>query len=1356
MARLSLSFLGPPRIEIDGQSVGLDTRKAIALLAYLAVTDEAVSRDAAVTLLWAKYGRSQGQAALRRTLSTLRREMKADWLSIEREKIGLCRTADVWVDVARMRELLAQSAGHRHGTLGVCRGCLVPLNEAARLFRGDFLLGFTLKDSLAFDDWQFFLTEDFRLQHASTLDRLALCLAAAGDHENALACARRRLELDPLDESAHQRLMQHYAWAGNRSAALRQFEECTALLRREMESLPGEEIGFLAESIRRGHTPDLPAFDDVPVENAPAPTALRRATDRSSPVAGGSESAFRPLRQEPAETEGAEATVVVARPARRSDPPAEVEKAFPRLFAEGIAKYRGRILHASGIEEIASFSDRILTESNPELAVRAALEIAEGAASAGFAAKIGIATGPAFGLSASEGSSEQPRPSGRAVLLATLLAERSAPGEPLISESTYRLTREVFSFGEPPAQEVSATLQPTVYSVRGLAPLSRKTRGIEGTRPPLVGREEELQKLIAAYEKSADGRGQVVIVTGEAGIGKSRLIAELHDCAANALADPKPLWLEGRCLAPTIAVGYWPIVDALRALVTQRGPLEQILAGMARDGRLEDEEASKMAAVLSGLAKMSPGDAPGGHEVQPRQMKERIFAAIQSLFRAIASVAPLVLVFEDLHWADELSLELIEALMVFLRGSPALLACVYRNDPVHKSLHLAAAAARRRPGELLEIRLREMTSEESERMLDALLPDATLSASRRRQILDRCQGNPYFLEEVVRALSGESAAQVSLEAGTGDLPPSRPATGGSAAGALAAGPCPEGAGRAVPEGVKAVVLGRYHALTTPQRETLACAAVIGRVFRKRLLELAMSSGDLTSVLDELEDRELLFVERTLPEIEYSFKHVLAQEAVYEDMTQSVREELHRHVARAYEQKSAGAPEEYCEELARHYDLGGVAEKAIEQYFRSGVKAGGLYANEAAVSHLSRGLELLRSDFRAPDARPSEIDFLIALGVPLVLIRGHFSAEVENLYLRAREIGRESATPDQLFQVTLGLHRLYFSRGEHRKTSEVDEEMIEIGRRLHDPILTSRAHMMLAETLFTMGDFPGVLLHAESGSDLYQPGEHRTHLLKFGNDTGVGALLLKAEAEWGLGFPDRALKTVSSAVDRSREISHPFTMVFALYMASFVAFMRREPERAVTWAEECTEVARRERFPLYMGFGPVVQGWALGMLGEVDRGVQSVREALSILPPGLPFRIAYAAMLAELHWKAGRFEEALASLDTGFEVVRNSDAHLWEPELNRLRADIGLDAGEPEVDAERWLQRALKTARHQASPSLQLRAAIALYRLKQRGGRPDADRARERLAAIYRDFTEGFETADLVDARRVMDEAGDAP
>jgi len=448
--RVRLAFLGTPWIECDGVPAQLDTRKAVALLAYLAVGDGPASRESLVTLLWSRYGRAGGHAALRRTLSTIRSALGRDVLATERENVGLSAAEGLWVDILHFRQLTARSAAHAHGERGVCRDCLPILEEAARLLRGELLAGFTLKDSLDFDDWQFYATEKIRTQAAHLLDRLVTGKAALGEYGAAIGYALQRLGLDRLDEAAHASLMRLHAWDGNPAAARQQFNELRDLLATELDSDPQEETIRLAENISQGLLPRPPGL--VPAD-------------------GGSARLLAPATF---------ATVLIMR-----------AEALQTRTTEVIRKYHGRVAESSGTGFLAVFDDGRYVESNPELAVRAGLELR----SVERNLRGAVATG---------GQAD------RLVPLARLLAERAPAGSLLSDELTYHLTREAFLFHSARPGRIGAFL------VGGVAPVSRKSRGSANTLTEMVGREEETAKLSRAFEKAVTGKGQVVVITGEA------------------------------------------------------------------------------------------------------------------------------------------------------------------------------------------------------------------------------------------------------------------------------------------------------------------------------------------------------------------------------------------------------------------------------------------------------------------------------------------------------------------------------------------------------------------------------------------------------------------------------------------------------------------------------------------------------------------------------------------------------------------------------------------------------------------------------------------------------------------------
>ena len=1288
MARVRLAFLGPPLIELDGAPVHLDTRKAVALVAYLAETAEPVSRDTLVTLLWSRYGRAGGHAALRRTLSTLRSALGKGLLDAERETVRLVQSPDLQVDISRSRDLLALCGSHAHGRQEICRGCLPVLSEAAGLFRGEFLAGFTLKDSVDFDDWQFFTTEKYRLEAVHMLDKLVLCHAAAGDFGSAISFAHRRLGVDRMDESAHAMLMRLHAWGGNRAAASHQFEECRRMLGEELDSPPKESTVRLAEAIARGEPPEIPVFASEWAEREKA-------------------SAAEPF------TESAFSTVLAV-----ATPPAG------EGYGETIARYHGQLIESSESGFLALFGDGRFLESNPELAIRAALEMREVAGESSHPIRGAVTTGY---LSRAAGESTL-RFAGRAVPLARLLAERAPEGALLVDQHTYRLTRDAFSFA-PVAEGRRSSGRPT-FGVLGLAPVSRKSRGPFGPHSEMIGREEEAARLTHAFERTAGGNGQVVVITGEAGIGKSRLVHELYHRVSDTLATGGVRWLEGRCLSPKTNIGYWPFIDMIGVLDAEqrarttgedetesfsRESLDEILAQKADGGP------GRVRSLVSAADELLGHWRAGPHRQEidqwgPEQVKHRAFNAVTLLFRELSRQVPLVLVFEDLHWADTLSLDLIDSLLDSSRGLRIVLVLVYRIDPDHRSRILASSAARRRLDELTEIHLREITREEGSQMLDALVPAESLPASVRESILQSCRGNPYFLEELARATAtGFQEAE--------ELPPPDPSAGEANRSTLS-------------QGIKSVVLSRFFNLSETEQEVLSHAAVIGRVFLRRLLALAVERDDLGAILEDLEDRELLFIERSVPEVEYSFKHALTQEAVYESISVEDRLRLHRKAAHAYQRLSPSARTEYSESLAYHYDRGKEVEKAIDFYYVSGEKARQGYANSAAVAHFTRGLELLRASPQGAVSLDRELEFLISLGVPLVLAKGHQDPTVEAVHLRAKAICEERGSPLQRFLVNLGLNRHY---SYSRQRLHYGQQMLDIARGMGDERLISRAHGMLAESFFYFGDFPEMRAHAEAGQAHCQPAGSSLDLIQFGNDTSAIVMITRSLALWGFGFMTQSAEVMQEDLTRARTLGHAFTLCMVIFYACLLSFMRREQHEARPLSEELFSLAQREGFALYIGYGLVLRGWSGGDPRLIRRGIEML--------PRHPFPCAYACMLAELYLADGRTDSAIETLDNALTQVRETHLHLWEPEVHRLRGEAGRVAGEPDEDTDRWFQRSLRLSQKQKAKCLELRATMSLYR---RGLQSGSTALRGQLEALYGSFTEGRASADLSEARRLLD------
>ena len=802
---------------------------------------------------------------------------------------------------------------------------------------------FGLKDSPDFDDWQVQQGEVLRSELSTTLEMLAQGYATHGDLESAITYARQELALDRLNEAAHAQLMRLYAWSGRRPAALQQYQECARMLQEQLGVAPQDSLIALRDAIRSGGLPRPASVAEDTVATPASSLPLPAPADLGLQTA-----------QSPAVTVLQEKRIVTVLAAQVEPRPSSVnglmredEAALVQRFAGAtediLNRYGGHRTRVVGGSILVVFGAALTRESDPELAARAALEMRSEAAKLGLSLSAGISTGEVYAGRSDTAASEQPGLVGRAIDMALRLAAQAPPGGILLAEPTYRATRLAFAFT---AMDLSASAgKPALaYRVESLLPQPEKVRGIEDLRATLTGRDDEFAKLRSALELAGQGRGQIVSIIGEAGVGKSRLVAELKDFALRA-ADPV-VWLEGRCLEMGTPASYAPFLDMLRAhlrWIDQEDDArrrESILSSLQQIVGQEGagpERYDEMGALICRLLSVPAADALEARlrRETPEQIRYRTFLAVRDFFQALARLQPVVMVFEDLHWADSLSLDLIGLLLEGLEASALLMICAYRPEQEHPVRHLAAIVERICRDSYTELHLRDLSQIQSRELLNALVMLEAIPTSLQNSILGRAQGNPFFIEEIVRALIDSGA--LYRERGRWRARAEIDST-------------------IIPDSVQSVILSRVDRLSEDARRILQTAAVIGRLFRRPVLEAASKpSANLGSVLAELADRALVYQERTFPEVEYSFKHVLTQQAVYQNSLSSRRADTHRRVAAAIETLYSDNLADYCEQLAYHCEQGGQIEKAVDYLFTAGEKAKRQYANTAAVAHLIRAL-----------------------------------------------------------------------------------------------------------------------------------------------------------------------------------------------------------------------------------------------------------------------------------------------------------------------------------------------------------------------------------------------------------------
>ena len=962
MPQLTIRLLGPPRVDLAGAPIDLHSHKALALLAYLAVTQQPHGRAKLATLFWPEQGESRALAYLRHTLWTLRKALGDGWFDSEGETISLPPHPALWIDVAVFLAHLA-AARQPNGVSGATD--LSALQAAIDLYRDDLLAGFTLRDSPAFDDWHFFESEGLRQQLANALQQLVAGYNARGDYEAALPFARRWLALDPLHEPAHQQVMQLYAWGGQRSAALRQYQECVRLLRTELAAPPSAETTELFQRIQANRLtpptpPSLPPSVAVaaplpPTPPIPPPTAaeLRIVTV----VCVG----FTDLGE-------AHHEVLPTTTSRMTN----LLQALQPL----LDRYGARVDQRLGDQFLAVFGADQMHEDDAERAVQAAYELQSLARQQGLALSMGLHTGAVF-MHPTEKREQAAHAlvMGPVVNLATRLQSQGEAGDILVSKAVYHQTWGAFEFA-PVVLTLRGSARPlTAYLLTGARLHPEKTRGAVERHSPLVGRTAELSHLHALVDQVCQGEGHLVTLIGEAGVGKSRLVAELKTAitAAETAATPdaqsqiqnpklvtasaslegsKILYLEGRAQEVATTASYWPFLDALRAYLdwqpqaseaVRAGQWQAALAQLVAQDALTPAQATTITPLLGRLLGLRQEVAVARQldAEEPAQLHQQTLTAWRDLLLALAHNQPLLLVLEDLHWAEPLSVELIGLLLPALAQDALLLCCVYRPEQDHAIGQLSTLALQRCPAHYTELRLHELTPRQSCAFVNNLLAAPDLPPAVQAFIIHKAQGNPLFVEELVHALiemgvlyrdDNHWRTQVDLTT------------------------------LVLPDTLHNLILARLERLPSPLRQVVQCAAVIGPHFTTALLtrltaQAAPLPADLLDLLPQLVTHAFLVPESSVASA-YAFRHVLVQEAVYSSLLSAERRRLHGLVALTLEQNAAAADAAHTVLLAHHWERAEQPYQAIRYLQQTADRARVGYAHAEALHCYQRVLDLL--------------------------------------------------------------------------------------------------------------------------------------------------------------------------------------------------------------------------------------------------------------------------------------------------------------------------------------------------------------------------------------------------------------
>jgi class 3 adenylate cyclase/predicted ATPase len=907
--------------------------------------------------------------------------------------------------------------------------------------------------------------------------------------------------------------------------------------------------------------------------------------------------------------------------------------------------------------------------------------------------------------------------------LASRMEQLALPGTIRLTSDTLRLAEgfvEVKSLGPVPVKGLSTPIE--VFDLlRASGAKTRLQTVAKGSLTRFVGRQNEMSTLGKALAQADSGHGQVVAVIGDPGVGKSRLFLEF------TRSHRTQAWLNlvGRSVSYSKASAWFPIIDLLKSYfaIQDRDDARTIRERVT--GKLLTLDESLRPALPAFLTLFDVLDEDTGWQaLDPPQRRRQILNALKTLFLKESEVQPLILEFEDLHWVDDESQQFLDSLVESLPATRILFLINYRPEYEHgwgnKTYYT-------------QCRIDPLPPESAEELLTTLLGDDASLISLKRILIERTEGNPFFLEESVQTLveTGVLGGELGDYCMTEDVETLE-----------------------VPATVQGVLAARIDRLPVDDKQLLQSAAVVGKDVPHSLLKAIsdLSEEDLRRGLANLQATEFLYETRLFPDLEYTFKHALTHDVTYGSLLQERRRALHLRIAEAIEAIFADRLVEQIERLAHHYTEANLAEQAIGYWHQAGQRAADRSAYPESIKHFTKGLELIET---LPDTRDRswrELEFQISLGAALMATKGAGVPEVDQAYTRARELGQRFENTPEHFAGLWGLWRFNERCGKLQTACELGNELLSLAQCQPDTGLLLQAHHAQWTTFSRLGEFPTARDHANQGIALYNSKEHHTKAFLFGgHDPRVCAHAVSALSLWSLGYPDQALASQKEALALARELEHPLSLALAMSQATLVYWLLADIRKVQDYAKSLIALATDHSFSDHLKTGTFMHNWAQinlkGGEGSTDQVQQMLKSSQDLVGSEVPTTIA---LVAETFGLIGWVDEGLRLLSVAIDTLEKGGPPYWEAELHRLTGELLLLLSEDNAPkAEPCFHKAIDVARDQSAKSIELRAATSLARLWQRQGKQGE--ASELLAPIYEWFTEGFDTSNLQDARALLDE-----
>ena len=1007
----------------------------------------------------------------------------------------------------------------------------------------------------------------------------------------------------------------------------------------------------------------------------------------------------------------------------------DVIASYQSRCSAAIRRYDGFVAKYMGDGILVYFGYPRAHEDEAERSVRAGLDIVGAMAELNaatrrppgveLAVRIGIATGPVIvGDQIGEGTASETAVVGETPNLAARLQALAQPNQIVVSASTRAMLGDHFDLEDLGASELKGFAERVpawrVLSARDVESRFAATR--TGSAAPLVGRQEEMGLLLRAWEGSSHGRGQVVLIQGEAGVGKSRLVEGLREAAGK-----DHIWVAIRCSPFHTASAFHPIIEHLKRVFgwqpedTAPQHLSKLEAGLAGFKTLPLSESVRLFADL--MLVPLPEDRYPRLAMTAQQQRDATLDAIIAWLIETAEGSPVLMAWEDLHWADPTTLETLGMLIEQAPTAAMLVVATYRPEltpPWPQRSHMTP------------ITLNRLERPEVETMVGHLSGGRLLPGEVVDHIVAKADGVPLYVEELTKAILGSGV----LEA-RGDIY--------VLTGALAQ--------LHIPETLQDSLMARLD--RAPRlREVAQLGSVLGREFAYDMISALAGIEEemLQSGLGQLVVDELLYQRGRPPRSRYLFKHALIQDAAYQSLLKRTRQQYHQQVAKLLEDRFPEVASTQPELVAHHYTQANCPAQAVAYWHKAGVAAASKSANLEAVDQFRRGIALVEalSDMRERAER--ELDLQMALGPALVATKSHSHPDIGRAYARAWELCQQLGDDPRGFTALRGVYLHHQGLLELEKAQHFAEEALRVAERLGDAARLVGGHYTVGSSLYFQGKLEPALAHFRRGFELFDPN------MLFpdwpGPHPAVACQFFPMLISWMLGYPDRSLEQLRTAVRSAETLGHPLTLATTLCWVALVHIFRHEPSGAADYAGRALRICEEHRIAQWQAFALCVNGWALAVSGESEKGLAQIGQGLGGYGLGASQHMLLA-LQADAQLAIGKPEGALASVAAGLKAIEKMGGAPLEAELHRLRGEALLAGAGTVSEAEAAIEKGIDVARRQNAKSWELHGAMSLARLRRQQGRPQ--QAVVLLAPILAWFTEGLDTADLQAARTLLAE-----